>query len=231
MCLRPCLPFCSSARPIVASPCGPPLTLIVQRPATLGAGFDRSSCPGRRRAVADRPSTHRQRDGNQDRDSVRRHECSPQCPCILWNQSTSAPPPCPRIAMAASTSRAAATTTMTSVRLVMAGRRWSSRAYRPAAEWRVKRRSGAVQVRLRYNGQVRVLVVEDEARLSRQLASRPRRGRLRRGLRRRRRARRLPRADRALRRGGAGPRPAEGGRAHGAAGGGARRAWRCRCWS
>ena len=33
------------------------------------------------------------------------------------------------------------------------------------------RRSGAVQVRLRYNGQVRVLVVEDEARLSRQLAT------------------------------------------------------------
>jgi two-component system, OmpR family, response regulator len=31
--------------------------------------------------------------------------------------------------------------------------------------------SGAVQVRLSYNGQVRVLVVEDEARLSRQLAT------------------------------------------------------------
>jgi two-component system OmpR family response regulator len=33
------------------------------------------------------------------------------------------------------------------------------------------RRSGAVQARLRYKGRVRVLVVEDEARLSRQLAA------------------------------------------------------------
>ena len=53
-----------------------------------------------------------------------------------------------------------------------------------------------------------MLVVEDEARLSRQLAS-ALAGRLRGGLRGRRRARRLPRPDRALRRRGAGPRTAE----------------------